>query len=178
MQKLFLVLVAVAAVSAVGAAGTSVEFVLDSSDAGAEHLLSTDPNTSICSATAPNKCYNGPAELASISLPAAGPFPGGPVPSHTRGHSALGPTGVSHGAALPMPGYTGTMESKLTHMQGARTFRCNFSNGAFLGCQGGVGTFPAEGGLFAHTCASYTLGTTTPGGSGTYRCTLTHNPLL
>lgn len=127
------------------------------------------PAFQTCGATAPGTCTSGthlvirPAQ----TTPAAGPIP------------ALG--GISHGfAGVNLAGVTATLESKISWVDvvsnaaGARTFRCNVNNGLLISCAGS-GTFPPTNSItrLAHTCASYTLGTVTPGGVGTYSCNIT-----
>lgn len=179
MNKLYIAgLAAFAVMAAYGVQAAETTTAMDSDDAGnlllADHLIEgLGDNPSSCGATAPGttKCYNNNG--------LEGDLPNGKaIPGHQRGHRALGSTSVSHGVALPMTGYTGTIESKLDHLQGMRVFRCNFSGGVFLGCMPGSGTFPGEGLPFAHVCQSYNLGTTQPGGSGNWNCRLTHASIL
>ncbi|MCA1813826.1 MAG: hypothetical protein LC624_07740, partial [Halobacteriales archaeon] len=92
--------------------------------------------------------------------------------------------------AADFPHYTGTIESKEVWLtpatgpvvpEGALTFRCDVVDGFFARC-GTVATllapgpleFPPPGTVYAHTCASYDLGTTAPGGSGPWRCFVDH----
>lgn len=169
MQKIYLVLVALAVT-----AWTAQATVDTTEELAAEHvsdLLADGPNPTTCQGTAPAtlKCNTNGA-LGELNIhPALG---------HTRGANAAGTGGVSHGINLPLPSYTGTMESRLDHAQGNRVFRCNVSGGIFLGCNPGVGSFPPENSIFGHSCQSYALRTTTPGGVGTWSCRLTHGSAL
>ena len=127
--------------------------------------------------------------------------PGVPGPNPAS-CAAVAPAGCSTGVHLSMysmtigfpgfqPGYTGTTEVKVTWVTaltgqvvpgvGAQVFRCNFINGNVVSCVISPGSllpaqfnWPPPGTLFEHTCSSYALGTTTPGGVGTYSCFVSH----
>jgi hypothetical protein len=88
------------------------------------------------------------------------------------------------------PGYTGTVESKEVWItpvtdalvpEGELVWRCDVQDGAFSDCHSqsvlpGPLAFPPAGTIYRHTCASYDLGTTTPGGSGPWQCFVNDRP--
>ena len=164
MRTIFYLVAAMAALAAVPGTNAT-EFVADDS------LVASSPldnpggttHTTRCSADTPQSvCPTGVDDVPNT------------LPVHTRGGST-----VSHGFTGMVGVYTGTVESTLQWVtqagaQGARNFKCNYSNGVITGCQGS-GSFPPVGAVFAHVCKSYDLGTTTPGGSGHWGCSLTHN---
>lgn len=106
-----------------------------------------------CGGTAPaeTECVNG------LVLP-----DGTPVPYHVNFGR------VSHGFDRG-DDYTGSLQSDLVWFDGAQSFRCTISSGTFQGCTL-VGAAPPIGVPFAHVCASYERGTSTPGGTGAWAC--------
>ena len=69
--------------------------------------------------------------------------------------------------------YTGTLEAKLTQGRDTYTLTCGFASGVSTGCATS-GTLPSAGFTFTHDCRSYDAGTTTPGGSGPWKCRIYH----
>jgi hypothetical protein len=122
-------------------------------------------------------CGGGAPEVTACSNGEDIALPTGQVVvrPHLRGVRALGTDGLQHGFPLPMAGYTGTLESRLVHALGARTFHCSFQQGTLVACTLASGAWPAEGSPFSHQCRSFKYGTTLPGGSGPWRCALAHD---
>lgn len=186
MRKMFFVgavaLVAMLPVAA-PAAPSPIATIAGSQEYGADHLLvGIEEDLANCGGTAPatTECDTG------THLRAGGGF--------------FGPgtgEGCPNACSTTLPGYTGTLKMNiiyLVHPAGpnqVRTNTCNFSNGVVLSCivtGAAPPAYPVAGGLlqsagvgfvtaYDHTCQSFNLGTTTPGGSGPWMCFAWHGLL-
>ncbi|MCA1812749.1 MAG: hypothetical protein LC624_02215 [Halobacteriales archaeon] len=161
MQTKWILAVAVAMLVAPPALAAMSADVSDTSLPGPALQLAggVEPKTVTCGASAPTgtSCTSG---------------------QHIIFNAGTAQTPVSHGfTGVNLAGVTATLESKLTwttgQASGARTFRCNVTNGV-IACMPGFGAFPPNGpSIVTHTCASYNLATTTPGGVGNWGCAFT-----
>lgn len=72
---------------------------------------------------------------------------------------------------LSASNYEGTLENRLDWGDGALVLRCDIQ-GATAQCSF-TGPFPPNGVLLVHNCRSHQLGTSVPGGSGSWACNFT-----
>lgn len=103
-------------------------------------------------------------------------FCGGVAPAVTDCSTGTHPADppVGHGAFGP-PGYVGTLVTRIDFSPaGFHELTCDFSGSAAPDCTDSFedpGPSPAS---YTHTCHSYDLGTTTPGGVGAWICATSH----
>lgn len=89
------------------------------------------------------------------------------LPACTSGVAEQTGTGIALG--LRAFDYTGTLESRVDHLGGSFVLRCDItgSTGVCQEIRTGASPFGKQ---LVQNCRSFVLGTTTPGGVGSYQC--------